>query len=89
MAAAIALRGDCRSAQLRDVAKQSQDADQVRRLLALALVCCHVAVTSASLVGYAHNLVGPNHAVLLVKTHDAQMTSFRTCVLDVVFSTYL
>jgi hypothetical protein len=38
MAAAIALRGDYQSAQLRDLAKHSQDADQVRRLLALALV---------------------------------------------------
>lgn len=38
MAAAIALRGDYKSAQLRDLARQSADADQVRRLLALALV---------------------------------------------------
>jgi transposase len=38
MAAAIALRGDYNSAQLRDLARQSADADQVRRLLALALV---------------------------------------------------
>ena len=38
MAAAIALRGDYTSGQLRDLARQSADADQVRRLLALALV---------------------------------------------------
>src|ERR1700688_1385895 len=38
MAAAIALRGDYESAQLRELARQSEDADQVRRLLALALV---------------------------------------------------
>ena len=38
MAAAIGLRGDYSSAQLRDLARQSADADQVRRLLALALV---------------------------------------------------
>ena len=38
MAAAIALRGDYNSAQLRELARQSADADQVRRLLALALV---------------------------------------------------
>jgi transposase len=38
MAAAIALRGDYESAQLRNLARQSEDADQVRRLLALALV---------------------------------------------------
>jgi hypothetical protein len=30
MAAAIALRGDCDSGQLRELAKQSEDADQVR-----------------------------------------------------------
>ena len=38
MAAAIALRDDYESAQLRELARQSEDADQVRRLLALALV---------------------------------------------------
>jgi transposase len=38
MPAAIALRGDYESAQLRELARQSEDADQVRRLLALALV---------------------------------------------------
>ena len=38
MAAAIALRADYESAQLRELARQSEDADQVRRLLALALV---------------------------------------------------
>jgi hypothetical protein len=38
MVAAIALRGDCDSGQLRKLAKQSADADQVRRLLALAVV---------------------------------------------------
>ena len=38
MAAAIALRGDYESAQLRELARQSVDPDQVRRLLALALV---------------------------------------------------
>ena len=38
MAAAIALRGDYESTQLRELARQSVDADQVRRLLALALV---------------------------------------------------
>ena len=38
MAAAIALRGDCDSGLLRELAKQSEDADQVRRLLALAVV---------------------------------------------------
>ena len=38
MAAAIALRGDYERAQLRELARQSEDADQVRRLLALALV---------------------------------------------------
>ena len=34
MAAAIALGGDYESAQLRELARQSEDADQVRRLLA-------------------------------------------------------
>ena len=38
MAAAIALRADYESTQLRDLARQSVDADQVRRLPALALV---------------------------------------------------
>jgi hypothetical protein len=38
MAAAIALRRDCDSGLLRELAKQSEDADQVRRLLALAVV---------------------------------------------------
>ena len=38
MSAAIVLRGDYESAQLRELARQSEDADQVRRLLALALV---------------------------------------------------
>jgi transposase len=38
MAAAIALRTDYESRQLRELAKQSEDADQVRRLLALAVV---------------------------------------------------
>ena len=38
MAAAIALRCDYESRQLHELAKQSEDADQVRRLLALALV---------------------------------------------------
>jgi transposase len=38
MASAIALRGDCDSGLLRELAKQSEDADQVRRLLALAVV---------------------------------------------------
>jgi transposase len=38
MAAAIALRADYESTQLRELARQSEDADQVRRLLALALV---------------------------------------------------
>jgi transposase len=37
MAAAIALRGDYDSWLLRELAKQSEDADQVRRLLALAV----------------------------------------------------
>ena len=37
MAAAIALRGDYDSWRLRELAKQSEDADQVRRLLALAV----------------------------------------------------
>ena len=36
--AAIVLRGDCDSEQLRELAKQSEDADQVRRLLALAVI---------------------------------------------------
>jgi hypothetical protein len=38
MAAAIVLRDDYESAQLRELARQSEDADQVRRLRALALV---------------------------------------------------
>jgi transposase len=38
MAAAVALRSDYESRQLRELAKQSEDADQVRRLLALAVV---------------------------------------------------
>ena len=38
MAAAIALRGDYEGTRLRELAKQSEDADQVRRLLALAVV---------------------------------------------------
>ena len=37
MAAAIALRGDYESAQLRELARQSEDADQERRMPALAL----------------------------------------------------
>ena len=38
MSAAIALRGDYESTQLRELARQSEDTDQLRRLLALALV---------------------------------------------------
>jgi transposase len=38
MAGAIALRGDYESTRLRELAKQSDDAHQVRRLLALAVV---------------------------------------------------
>jgi hypothetical protein len=38
MAAAIVLRDDYESAQLLELARQSEDADQLRRLLALALV---------------------------------------------------
>ena len=38
MAAAIALRGDYERAELRELAKQSEDADQTRRLMALAVV---------------------------------------------------
>jgi hypothetical protein len=38
MAAAIALRTDYDSRRLRELAKHSADADQVRRLLALAVV---------------------------------------------------
>ena len=38
MAAAVALRSDYESRQLREFAKQSEDVDQVRRLLALAVV---------------------------------------------------
>jgi transposase len=38
MAAALTLRGDYNGTQLRDLARQSADADQVRRLLALAVV---------------------------------------------------
>jgi len=38
MAAAIALRGDYDARQLRGLAKQSDDADQTRRLLALAAI---------------------------------------------------
>jgi len=38
MSAAIALRDDYDAAELRELAKRSDDADQVRRLLALAVV---------------------------------------------------
>jgi hypothetical protein len=38
MAAAIELRDDYDSATLRDLAKRSNDSDQTRRLLALAVV---------------------------------------------------
>ena len=38
MAAAIGLRGDYDAARLRDLAKQSRDSDQTRRLMALAVV---------------------------------------------------
>jgi len=38
MAAAIGLRGDYDAAKLRELAKQSEDADQTRRLMALAVV---------------------------------------------------
>ena len=38
MAAAIALRNDYDADQLRALAKQSDDADQTRRLMALAVV---------------------------------------------------
>ena len=38
MAAAVGLRSDYESRQLHELAKQSEDADQVRRLLALAVV---------------------------------------------------
>jgi transposase len=38
MAAAISLRSDYNAAQLRELAKRSEDADQTRRLLALAWV---------------------------------------------------
>ena len=38
MAAPIALRGDCDAGRLRGLAKQSDDADQTRRLLALATI---------------------------------------------------
>ncbi len=38
MAAAVGLRADYDAAQLRELAKRSEDADQTRRLLALAVV---------------------------------------------------
>jgi len=38
MAKAITLRGDYTAAQMRDLAKKSRDADQTRRLLALAAI---------------------------------------------------
>ena len=38
MAAAIGVRSDCTSANLRRCARRSGDADQVRRLLAVALI---------------------------------------------------
>ena len=38
MASAVGLRADYDAAQLRELAKRSEDADQTRRLLALALV---------------------------------------------------
>ena len=38
MAAAIALRGDCDAGRLRALAKQSDDANQTRRLVALATI---------------------------------------------------
>src|ERR687885_1587553 len=38
MAAAVPVRADDDAAQLRELAKQSEDADQTRRLLALAVI---------------------------------------------------
>src|SRR4249919_4266872 len=39
MAAAIGVRGDYDAARLRELAKRSVDANQTRRLLALAAIC--------------------------------------------------
>jgi len=38
MAAAIGVRGDYNAARLRELAKRSEDANQTRRLLALAAI---------------------------------------------------
>src|SRR5579863_10324982 len=51
MAAAIALRPDFAGSDLRRVAKQTKDAKQARRLLALAVICDGGSRSDAALVG--------------------------------------
>ena len=56
MAAAIALRGDYESAQLRELARQSEDADQERRMPALALARRRLWAISASVPGVCRGM---------------------------------
>jgi transposase len=51
MAAAVPLRSDFDAAQLRTLAKRSRDADQTRRLLALAAIYDGVSRTQAARIG--------------------------------------
>ena len=51
MAAAVPLRTDFDAAQLRALAKQSRDADQTRRLLALAAISEGASRTEAAQIG--------------------------------------
>src|SRR5260370_11733310 len=51
MAAAIGVRGDYNAARLRELAKRSVDANQTRRLLALAAIYDGGARTAAAKIG--------------------------------------
>src|SRR6266849_5545957 len=51
MAAAIGVRGDYEAARLRELAKRSDDANQTRRLLALAAICDGGSRTEAAKLG--------------------------------------
>ena len=51
MAAAIGVRGDYDAARLRELAKRSEDADQTRRLLALAVIYDGGSRTEAAKIG--------------------------------------
>src|SRR5260370_36024197 len=51
MAAAIGVRGDYNAARLRELAKRSDDANQTRRLLALAVIYDGGSRTEAAKIG--------------------------------------